>query len=84
MPRLHEGVMRGVLAVNWVAGLVVGNKAGKMYREPYNTYADIQAPQFRHSGLKTVAQSLLQSKLKYYCYKIPTSPQVRETLCLYQ
>lgn len=29
--------MRGVLAVNWVAGLVVGNKAGKMYREPYNT-----------------------------------------------
>jgi len=56
--------MQGVLAVTWVAGLAVGNKAGKMHQEPYNAYADIQACQFGHSGFKTVVSSLLQNKLK--------------------
>lgn len=54
MPRLQEGVMQGVRAVSWGAGLAVGNEAGKMPREPYNAYTDIKAPQFRPSGLTTV------------------------------
>lgn len=37
-----------------------GVRLEKMHQEPCNTYADIQAPQFWHSHLKTVLQSLLQ------------------------